>query len=314
VDGLSLIVGRQEWKYGDERLVGAAWWSNIGRSFDGVKVRYTGGSYWIDGLAAQIQTVPGPFGAPPVPATSGSDLFGVYYQSFARKGAEYEGYWLMFDDNVPKAGETGALGDTAIQAFGGRLKDHYGAFDLTVEGVLERGEQNGDDLQAKAGSVVAGYTVGSVRKIRFFGGYDHATGDNDLTDGKQREFFNFFPTNHGLYGYIDYQGWRNLRSPWAAVGVTTGRNYFQAKIHSFALDQASGPWKDEGGATILASDPTGKSGTSLGREVDLTWRYAWKEKANFEAGYARFMPDRFAQLNRGEDPSSWAYVMLTAGF
>ncbi len=313
-EGLSLVVGRQEWAYGDQRLIGAGWWSNNGRSFDGVKLRYAGRTFWLDGMAARIQTRPGPFGSPPVARTSGSDLFGVYFQSLARKGSEYDGYWLLFDDHVPKAGETGAFGDTAIQAFGGRLKDHYGPFDLNVEGVIERGEQNGDELRAQAAAVVLGYTRGSHPKVRLFGGYDFATGDSDPTDGRQEEFFNFFPTNHALYGYIDYQGWRNLRGPWAAVGVTAGRNYLQVKVHGFQLEQARGAWKDEAGATVFASDPTGSSGKGIGSEVDLTWRFALKEKTSFEVGYANFKPGRFARLNRGEDSSGWAYLMLTATF
>ncbi|HEX9428038.1 MAG TPA: alginate export family protein [Candidatus Polarisedimenticolia bacterium] len=313
-DRWNLIVGRQEWKYGDERLIGASWWSNVGRSFDGVKVRFAGHSYWIDGIAARIQTRPGPFGSPPVPATTGSDLFGLYGQCFARKGAEYEAYWLQYDDHVAKVGETGALGDSAIRAYGVRGKDHFGPVDVTVEGTLERGTLFGDDLRAGAAAAVAGYTIGSRAKIRLFGGYDYATGDRNPTDGKQEEFFNFFPTNHALYGYIDYQGWRNLRGPWGAVGLTAGRHYAQVKYHRFQLDQARDSWKDEAGVTVLGSDPTGQSGTSLGRELDLTWRFAWKEKTSFEAGYARFMPDRFARLTRGDDASDWAYVMLTATF
>ncbi len=306
-DRLSLTLGRQEWKYGDERLIGASWWSNVGRSFDGLKARYAGRSFWIDGIVARIanRTV----GA----ATTGSDLFGLYAQSFARKGAEYEAYWLLFDDHVSQAGETGVVSDSAIHALGVRGKDHFGAVDLTVEGTLERGRLFGDDLRARAAAAVVGYTIGSRSKVRFFGGYDYATGDRNPTDGRQNEFFNFFPTNHALYGYIDYQGWRNLRSPWGGIGLTAGRHYVQAKFHRFALDQARGPWKDDGGI-VFGFDPAGLSGKSVGRELDLTWRYAWKEKMTIEAGYARFMPDRFARLTRGDDSSDWAYLMLTAGF
>jgi alginate export protein len=96
--------------------------------------------------------------------------------------------------------------------------------------------------------------------------------------------------------------------------LTAGRHYAQVKYHLFQLDQPRDSWKDEAGVTVLGSDPTGQSGTSLGREVDLNWRFAWKEKTSFEAGYARFMPDRFARLTRGNDASDWAYVMLTATF
>jgi len=37
---VSLKVGRQELSYGEERLVGAFAWNNIGRVFDAVKVRW----------------------------------------------------------------------------------------------------------------------------------------------------------------------------------------------------------------------------------------------------------------------------------
>src|SRR5204862_1660784 len=37
---LSAKVGRQELAFGDERLVGASDWSNLGRVFDAAKLRY----------------------------------------------------------------------------------------------------------------------------------------------------------------------------------------------------------------------------------------------------------------------------------
>jgi len=314
LEGLSLTLGRQEWRYGEERLIGAANWTNVGRSFDGVRARYSRRSFWIDGLAARIATRPDPAGPPPGPATTGSDLFGLYGHGSARQGAEYQAYWLLFKDHIPQAGETGVVSDSAIHAFGVRGKDHFGPVDFTVEGALERGRLFGDDLRARAAAAIVGYTVGSRPKVRFLSGYDYATGDRNPTDGRQGEFFNFFPTNHALYGYIDYQGWRNLRSPWGGFGLTAGRHYVQAKVHRFGLDQARGPWKSEDGRSVLGSDSTGRSGTSVGREIDLTWRYAWKEKASIEAGYAHFVPGRFARLTRGDDPSDWGYLMVTAGF
>jgi hypothetical protein len=313
-DRVNLTLGRQEWRYGEERLIGAANWTNVGRSFDGVRARYSSRSLWIDGLAARIATRPDPVGPLPGPATTGSDLFGLYGHRSARKEAEYEAYWLLFKDHLSQPGETGGVSDSAIHAFGVRGKDRFGPVDLTVEGALERGRLFGDELRAGAAAAIVGYTIGSRPKVRFLGGYDYATGDRDPADGRQNEFFNFFPTNHALYGYIDYQGWRNLHSPWAGVGLTAGRHYVQAKVHRFGLDQARGPWKSEDGRSVLGFDSTGGSGTNIGREVDLNWRYAWQEKATIEAGYARFAPGRFARLTRGADASDWGYVMLTAGF
>ena len=50
---LSLKVGRQELSYGDERLIGAFDWDNIGRVFDAAKVRYEQNGFWVDGFAGR---------------------------------------------------------------------------------------------------------------------------------------------------------------------------------------------------------------------------------------------------------------------
>jgi hypothetical protein len=52
----------------------------------------------------------------------------------------------------------------------------------------------------------------------------------------------------------------------------------------------------------------------VGDEVDLTYRFDWREKAKVEVGLSRFWPGRFAENTRGGDPSDWGYVQLTWGF
>ena len=306
-EGLSLTVGRQEWRYGEERLIGAAGWDNVGRSFDGVKVHWAPEKFFLDGLYARISSVTS--GA----ATNGSDLYGVEYQASPRVGSEYGGYGLDFVDNVKTAGEAGIPGTTNVRALGGRVKDRWGVFDLNVEIAWETGRFRGDDLRAFAGALQASSVWGESVKGRGFVGYDYATGDRNSADGKREEFFNFFPTNHQHYGYADFEGWRNLQSPYIGVSFTSGRHYGQAKLHKFSLEEPGGPWKDSGGA-VLGFDPTGSFGTSVGKELDLTYKFKWMEKAAFEAGYSRFEPDGFAKATRGPDASDWGYLMLTFGF
>ncbi|HEU4401355.1 MAG TPA: alginate export family protein [Candidatus Polarisedimenticolia bacterium] len=305
---LTLTLGRQEWAYGDHRLIGNFVWDNVGRAFDGARLRFARARFFLDGLLARITSRPSGGGG-----STGSDLYGLYAQAAPRKGAEYEGYWLAYADDLLAAGETGAPGKTRINAVGGRAKDRLGRFDFVAEAVLERGDFRGDSLRAHAAAGQAGLTWGQGVKVRTFGGYDFATGDRNPADGRREEFFNFFPTNHPHYGYMDYEGWRNLKSPYGGIGVTRGRHYVQAKVHRFALEQARGPWKNAGG-DVLGSDPTGASGSQVGRELDLTYRLAWRDRTTVECGYSRFEPGRFARRTRGGDPSGWAYVMLTFGF
>ncbi|MBI3448650.1 MAG: alginate export family protein [Acidobacteria bacterium] len=305
--GLGLTIGRQEWAYGEHRMIGNYSWNNVGRSFDGAKIHYAKEGWFVDGLVARISNTT--VGA----ATHGSDLYGVEYQAAPRKSGEYGGYWLEFADNVAAAGETGALGTSRVDAFGARMKDRFGPFDLNVEAAIERGSLKGDDLSASAAAAQGGVNWGSQHHLRVFGGYDLATGDRNNADGKREEFFNFFPTNHIHYGYADLEGWRNIRSPYAGASWSKGRHFAQAKVHAFSLENAAGPWKDAGG-NVLGFDATGSSGTAVGSETDLTYRFALKEKATIEAGYSRFLPAHFAKSSRGDDPQDWGYVMLTVGF
>ncbi|MBI4168459.1 MAG: alginate export family protein [Acidobacteria bacterium] len=304
---LTLTLGRQELAYGDDRLIGAFGWDNVGRAFDGLRARFAGTRLWIDGFLARVTS------RTSGPATEGSDLYGVYARIAPRPGAEYDVYGIGFQDSVLAAGETGAPGSTRIHALGGRAKDRFGRFDFRVEAVAERGTFRGDDLRAHAAAAQAGLTWGKDAKTRFFAGYDFATGDRDPADGERQEFFNFFPTNHPHYGYADLEGWRNLESPYAGVSFTRGRHFGQARTHRFRLDEAAGPWKDAGGIQ-LGLDPLGASGTDVGVELDLTYRFAWSAKATLEVGYSRFEPRRFARLKRGDDALDWGYVMATFGF
>jgi len=304
---ITIRAGRQELRYGDERMIGAFGWDNVGRAFDGVKLTHARGRFSLDAFAAQVSnTMTGA-------ATEGSDLYGVYTRTSAREKAQYEGYLLSYVDHVDVPGETGDPGETRVNALGGRAQDRYGRFDFRVEAVIESGEVAGDDLSAWAAAGQAGITWGEKAPLRAFAGYDFATGDEDSVDGEREEFFNFYPTNHPHYGFMDYEGWRNISSPYVGVSITRGRHFGQAKAHRFRLDESTGAWKSAGGA-VLGLDPTGSSGSNVGTEYDITYRFSWLEKTTIEAGLSRFEPGRFARLTRGDDPSHWAYLMFTWGF
>ena len=307
VKGLSFAAGRQEWTYGDHRLIGNYDWNNVGRSFDGIRVRWGSERFTADGLWAEISN------RVTAGATTGSDLFGIYTQTRRRPGGEYEGYLLGFSDRIKVAGETGIPGATKVYALGGRVRDRFGGFDFVVEAVVERGEFHGDDLEAEAAAAQVGWTWGHEKKLRIFIGYDYATGDVDVADGEQNQFFNFFPTNHPHYGYMDYEGWRNIDSPYAGISLGHGKHFYQAKVHRFRLESRFGPWQDASGV-VLGFDPIGASGDEVGDEVDLTYRFDWREKTRVEVGLSRFFPGEFAEATRGSDPSDWGYVQLVLGF
>src|SRR5213078_5000488 len=49
--------------------------------------------------------------------------------------------------------------------------------------------------------------------------YNYSSGDHNPTDGRNEPFDNLFPTNHRLYGYMDFVGWRNIHDPRLSAAI-----------------------------------------------------------------------------------------------
>jgi hypothetical protein len=46
--------GRFDMTYGNNRLIGDSWWTNVSRSFDGVRAAYQQGRFRIDAFATSV--------------------------------------------------------------------------------------------------------------------------------------------------------------------------------------------------------------------------------------------------------------------
>src|SRR5436190_11483453 len=130
---LSIKAGRMELQYGDQRLISPLDWSNIGRAWDGAKLRYAPKDWWIEGFYTVIKdplavnSVPGQ--PPPQPpgvvngAAEDQDFMGVYFSYIGVADHEFDVYAFFreFQDNT-FASETGAIGDLVDHTIGARIK------------------------------------------------------------------------------------------------------------------------------------------------------------------------------------------------
>ena len=78
----SILVGRAELNYGDQLLIGAVGWHNVGRSFDATRVRYDYGMGKVDFLWSEINEES-------AGATSDTTLLGLYSMN------DFGQYFLM---------------------------------------------------------------------------------------------------------------------------------------------------------------------------------------------------------------------------
>src|SRR6266404_2161069 len=225
---LSLKVGRQELIYGEERLVGAYGWNNIGRVFDTAKVRlqnewfgadfFTGrlvipedGTFnvdndyeWFSGMYATSTKVP-------------KNALDVYF--FARNASPQAAAAVP----SPQFPQPSARD---IYTIGGRLKSQPGewhGFDYLLDGAYQFGDYRDTRLPGGVNSPrmahsafmavgQAGYTFADAWASPRLGvEYDYGSGDSNSTNHTHGTFDNLFPTNHKFYGSMDLVSLQNIQ-------------------------------------------------------------------------------------------------------
>lgn len=298
---VSFRIGRQELAYGEERLVGAFGWSNIGRSFDAGKVRLGWERLWLDGFLAWNEK------------TAGNEYFsGLYGSLKMHHGMTMEGYSLLLWDNDGDgaAGLTGLKIVTLGHRMAGTLFEE--TIDYSMEGAMQVGQSEPNSHRAHAVHGSAGYTAATLGRPRFGIDYNYASGDDPGTARVER-FHNLFPTNHDKYGLIDFASWRNIHdaSPGVRISPFAGGTLSLA-YHLFLLPEPSdGMFRASG--TQLRAGATGASRVA-GHEIDFLTKYQWDQWVSFLAGYSLFKGGKFFSDTGANGAAHLAYGQVQANF
>jgi hypothetical protein len=287
---LTLKVGRQILSYGDERLVGAFDWNNIGRTFDAVKLRWEIKNWSVDAFASTVVV-------PTRGQYNQSDLFngnetgreqffaGLYLSTTAVpfQVTDLYGFYLSENTGQPLF-QPAAINDTGFFTIGLRMKSKPGAFapqppapasdgkeiadakagpaplppkkpvgfDYTFEAAFQTGEVRGLDLTAFAAHLDFGYTFDIACRPRIALGYSYASGDSDPLDGDIETFQNLFPTNHKFYGQADFFSWQNIHDAELDLKVSPVKSVtLRADFHAFFLASNEDAWYRANGVTTV---------------------------------------------------------------
>jgi hypothetical protein len=309
---LSLKVGRQVLSYGEERLVGAFDWNNIGRTFDAAKVRWE--SDWVGAdffTSREVIPQDGRFDT-----DNDHELFsGVYATTLKIPANILDVYFLarnastkaLTDEPSPQFPQPSARD---IYTAGGRFKSkpgEVGNWDYSVEGAY----QFGDFRDTRAGApttrltqnafmavVQGGYTFANFwAKPRLGAEFDYSSGDDNPKDGTHGTFDNLFPTNHKFYGSMDFASLENIEDagvnlslkPHRRLTFTLMGNFlWLANTHDNFYTVAGAP---RGG--VAATPGTGYGinpnyNSYVGSELTAIGGWAMTRFAQLEAGYGHF--------------------------
>lgn len=337
---LSLKLGRQELSYGEERLVGAFGWNNIGRVFDAAKVRWQ--NAWVSADLFGSRVV--------IPEDSrfnvnnDYDWFsGLYLTSPKLPRNVLDVYLLARNASQaaiaaeprPQFPQPSARD---IYTVGFRLKSkpgELGSWDYLLDAAWQWGDfqdrrlAGAPRLDHEAYMLVAqaGYTfTDAPAKPRLGLEYAFGSGDDDPTDGDHGTFENLFPTNHKFYGYMDLASLQNLHNVRAILQVKPlPKLSLAVEGHGFWLANTRDNFYNVAGLPRGGTGPTAGTGYGVnpgysrfvGTELDVVAGYALARFAQIEVGYGHFFVGDYISSSLSA-PTHGAtdadYVYLQASF
>ena len=226
-------VGRQELRFGQERLVGVSDWTNAPRVFDGFRLSLGTNKNHVDLFSASV-VVNNP----------------VAFDNHAG-GMNFHGMYGSFSSWVPKAhvepfvfwkalplvrSEEGVAGNENLWTYGFRWTGKLPLnFDYTVETAKQTGNYSADAIAAWAGYANVGYSIPKVPlQPRLLVQYDYASGDDALKDGKVGTFDQLYPSNHDVFGLIG-PVWMAKHSSAARGSGTKPMNHLERELSISAI-------------------------------------------------------------------------------
>lgn len=293
-DSVSVKTGRQVLSYGDELVIGALDWNNVGRSFDAVSTRASFDSLWIDGFFSKL--------ADNNTVTNGPgdvNLYGLYGSKKWGSDAPVvlDGYFLHREDNS-------VTPTNYLEAAGLRSNGKWNQLDCRVEVTKEFGPFFADESSAYQLDGETGYTFENAMRPRIGAEYFYA--------GKT--YNQLYPTSHKWLGYADVLGRANITGFVVHSKINLDeKTTLGLDGHYFSRVSQDAPVYKVNGTTALGT-AAGSTSNFVGTEWDLTASHQLTKPLMVSGGLAYFnsgsyLTDQFGTLN-----PVFYYVQMEARF
>jgi Alginate export len=313
VKNVNIFAGRQELKYGGERLVGISDWTNNSRTWDGFLGRI-GDKNRLEVFSTSVVAV-----HPTSLDTHGAGL--TFHGAVGTIGT-----WVphmaiqpfVYIKSFPRvASQQGIFGTETITTPGVEAAGNFpGGFDFDGLIALQRGSYSNDSVVASAGYIKAGYTSqAAFLKPRLLGEYDYASGNTrkDLT--KINTFDQQYPSNHNAFGLTDLFGFQNIKqerinldlTPHKRVTVLLQQEWIQVASRFDNIYSGSA-------GTVVKAPTTGLLSDDIGREFDASAKWAINDYVVMNIGVGHFSPGDAMRENGHGPPLTLGYVSLTYRF
>lgn len=310
---VTAIAGRQELKFGSERVIGVSDWANNSRTFDGFDLRL-GDKNRVDLFSTSVVVV-----SPTALDRHGAGLtfHGAYGQITTWIPKVNLQPYVLLHNTRNVVSQQGIRGDRTETTFGVEVSGQLPArFDYLVNGSLQRGSYSNNSIHAGQSFAKLNYSLPSLPwHPRIGAEFDYATGNSGRNPDRISTYDQQFPSNHNAFGSFDLFGYQNLRQERLNLDLGATKN-LTFLVQGEALHLASAHdslYGSAGTATIQAPVGGFRSG-EIGQGLDLSGKYVFHNYVVVNFGVSHLFPGPLLLENRRGSAQTYAYFALTYRF
>lgn len=283
---LRLRAGRQELSLGSSRLVSVRESPNIRRSFDGLRVSWTGGSVTVDAFALW----------PVLPrdstwddsSSSAQRLWGLYATVLSSQLMGVDVYYLGLHRRTSWFAQ--GDGEENRHTAGSRLFGNFDHVDINLEAAWQWGDFDGASIRAWTVSADVGYTWDRPLQPRLGLKADVISGDGDPRDQVLGTFNPLFPK-------LPYFSEANLIAPANLIDLQPSLSWrWPASIRWEASWNVLWKYAREDAfyapPLIPVPDTEESSDRDLGRQLSLGMEWSINDALSLGATYVDYEPGR----------------------
>jgi hypothetical protein len=316
---VQLVVGRQELRIGDERVVGISDWTNTSRTWDGFYMRI-GNVNQLNIFSTSVVAVH--------PTSLDTHGTGLTFHGVHAKLATYVPHTtiepFVLVHALPRVtSQQGVVGSQTEVTFGSyyETKLPFG-FDASGTGDLQRGSYSNDSIHAGAAIVRGGYGTKRLPwQPHLEAEYDYATGNPHTNPDRIGTYDQEYPSNHNAFGLVDLFGFQNIKQDRLSLQLTPhshqgedsdllvlfqGGSLHVATIHDGVYSGA--------GANLIAAPAGGFKSDDIGSEFDASAKYIYRKSFVTNIGVGHFFPGELMTSEKHGAPLTYAYLGFTYRF